>query len=268
MNPVSRSSRKYRRPSPRLPWKRGPSAWEVGQRATLIRKCLEDNRRQFFSLRRSAKLLGISTQPLREWIKKGHIKRTGPRQQIAKEEISRFLLWLEEKAEPYSMLSRVNRFCNRPDYSFRPFDKLRTARFVWPKGRKALSPSELAALIPCHPSLITKAIKARSWYGLGKRRTQGRWQITKRGWTNSFYSTLIEKSRRPTFPTDDLISTHATVGYLQRFGAGGMTRRGVCELIKRGQLEAVHRSENGRKWYVKKESLTSFLKKLKKSIDT
>jgi hypothetical protein len=63
---------------PRLPWKRGPIAWEVANRADEILEALAENRRRFLSLRRASEMLGVSTQPLRDWIKLGYLKQDGP----------------------------------------------------------------------------------------------------------------------------------------------------------------------------------------------
>jgi len=85
---------------PRLPWKRGPRAWEIAQRADSIMAALHASRRGFYSLRKAAKLLGVSTQPVRDWIRLNHLKRDGPRQQISRGELKRFVHELTKRAKP------------------------------------------------------------------------------------------------------------------------------------------------------------------------
>ena len=140
--------------APRLPWKRGPTAWFITRRASRIREALEASRFRFFSLRAAARILGFSTQPLRDWLRLGYLTRTGPRQQFSREELLRFLQWLEDRAQPYDSQNYLDRL--PPAY---PFRKLSRASFAWPKGRRSLKPSELAPLVKCHPSLIIKAIR-------------------------------------------------------------------------------------------------------------
>jgi len=167
-----------RRGKPRLPWKRGPRAWEIAQRADLILETLNTSRRGFYSLRRTAKLLGISTQPVRDWIRLGQLKRDGPRKQVAKVEIERFVRDLKRRAEPYETKNYAQRF---PKTHL--FKKLSYASFVWPKGRKRLTPKELAVLAGCHPSLLIKAIRCRRLSGC--HRSPHRWEITERAWINA-----------------------------------------------------------------------------------
>src|ERR1700722_7547472 len=100
----------HRRSSPRLPWKRGPVAWGIRLRADRIRETLSNCRARFFSLRKAARILGISTQPLRDWLRRGGVKSDGSRQQFSKTEVLRFLTRLEERAEPYDMEVRFERF--------------------------------------------------------------------------------------------------------------------------------------------------------------
>lgn len=173
-----------RRGSPKLPWKRGPVTWEVGCRADEILGELARCPCRFLSLRRAARFLGVSTQPLRDWIRLKYLKRDGPRRQIHKDELCRFVKLLQERAEPFGSdgyLERLHRKRKRPP---RPFEKLSSARFAWPKGRTALNPKELAQIVGCHPSLIVKAIRPYSFSNRvrGRRRTRCRWEITKRSW--------------------------------------------------------------------------------------
>ena len=168
-----------RRRKPKLPWKRGPAAWKIKSDADEIKIRLGAEKRNFFSLRRAARLLNVSTQPIRDWIRLGYLKREGPRGQIAKGELGRFIGWLEEHAEPFDPLNYLERI--PPTF---PFQELSSSCFVWPKGRANLKPSELAAIINCHPSLIVKAIRCGR---LHMRHQTGRHcKISKRIWRNSF----------------------------------------------------------------------------------
>jgi hypothetical protein len=168
------------RGKPRLPWKRGPVAWEIAQRADSILETLKASRRGFYSLRRTAKLLGISTQPVRDWIRLGYLKREGPRGQIAKGGLDRFLGDLEKRAEPFDPRNYLERIPRTY-----PFKKLGRVRFEWPKGRDALKPSELATLAGCHPSLVIKAIRCRKLRG--RRRSPCRFEISKAAWHNAWF---------------------------------------------------------------------------------
>lgn len=173
MLPAHRPRR--RKSSPRLPWKRGPRAWEIAQRADAILENLEASRRGFYSLRKTAELLGISTQPVRDWIRLGQLKRDGPCLQISKAELRRFVKWLHDRAEPVD--TREHGLARHRRGRF-PFSKLNSARFVWPKERKTLTPKEYAQLAGCHPSLVVKAIHEDELNA--RRRTPCRWEIVKR----------------------------------------------------------------------------------------
>ncbi len=167
---------------PRLPWKRGPRAYEIAQRADQILETLEAERREFYSLRRTARFLSVSTQPVRDWLRLGQLKRDGPRRQISRTELQRFIKMLRERAEPFDPGNYVLRIeHNRRVQSWR-WRKLGTAQFIWPKECQALTPSELAGLIGCHPSLIRKAIHAERIRG--HRPIPERWAITRREWQN------------------------------------------------------------------------------------
>jgi hypothetical protein len=178
--------------TPRLPWKRGPAAWKVAIAADEILNNLEASHRGFYSLRRAARLLGVSTQPVRDWIQRHYLKRDGPRGKLSKAELCRFVGWLKERAEPFDSRGYLDRL--HPKGRPRAWDKLRAARFAWPRGCRALTPKELAQLAGCHPSLIVKAIsRYRDFNALrGHRRTPCRWEITKRSWAQAFPSTLVE----------------------------------------------------------------------------
>jgi hypothetical protein len=168
-----------RRGKPRLPWKRGPAAWKIKQDADEIKIRLGAEKRNFFSLRKTARLLSVSTQPIRDWIRLGYLKREGPRGQIAKGALERFIGWLEEHAEFFDPLNYLERI--PPKF---PFQKLSSSHFVWPKGHDNLKPSELAAIINCHPSLIVKAIRCGRLHM--HHQTGCHCKISKRTWRNSF----------------------------------------------------------------------------------
>jgi hypothetical protein len=180
---------------PKLPWKRGPAAWKVASSADQILTALAETHRGFFSLRRAARLLGVSTQPLREWIKRDNLNREGPGGKISKAELCRFVRWLKDRAEPFDSsryLERLHRKLKAPPEEF---DKLRAAWFVWPEGRQALSPKELAQLVGCHPSLVLKAITRHGFFHRlsGRRRTPCRWEVTKHAWMQAFPFTIVSK---------------------------------------------------------------------------
>ena len=170
-----------RRPIP--PWKRGPSAWAVAQRADGILQALAASPRRFLSLRAAARLFGVSTQPLRDWIKLGCLSPAGPRQRLSREELARFTLWLRDHAEPFDPGAYAQRF---PDAY--PFKKLHLATFVWPQGRRNLAPAEIAALVPCHPSLVLQAIHRGVLKG--RRLTPCRWHVSLDSWRNAFIGSL------------------------------------------------------------------------------
>lgn len=188
-----------RRSFPRLPWKRGPAAWTVACRASEVMEAIHRSPRGYFSLRQSARLVGLSTEPLRDAIQRNFLKRDGPRKQISKQELCRFVSWLEERALPYDALKYLERIHRNQRNRRYDFKKLRTAEFVWPRERKALTPAELAKLIGCHSSLIVKAIRHLSYWRLGHRPTPCRWAITLRAWTNCFIwckVTISPKSKK------------------------------------------------------------------------
>jgi hypothetical protein len=129
--------------------------------------------------------MGVSTQPVRGWIRLGRLQRNGPRHQISRAELKRFVYELMARAEPYdagNYLDRIERNRKTPSW---PWRKLASAKFKWPNEHKALSPSQLAGLTGCHSSLIRKAIRAERVYGY--RRTRCRWAITKRAWRQAFF---------------------------------------------------------------------------------
>ena len=175
---------------PRLPWKRGPRAYEIARRADFILENINASRRGFYSLRKASKLLGISTQPIRDWIRLGHIKREGPRRSISRTELARFVIKLAERAEPFDTWNYVRRIEDNLKVGSWPWRKLGTAQFAWPKESEWRTPAQLARLIGCHPSLIIKAIYAGRITAF--RRTPCRWAIKRRSWQLSFFSSFLK----------------------------------------------------------------------------
>ncbi len=171
---------------PRLPWKRGPRAYEIAQRADHITETLYAEWRGFYSLRRAARVLGVSTQPVRDWIRLGYIKCDGPRRQISRAELIRFVNYLVDRAEPFDPSNYVLRIEHHRKVESWKWCKLASAQFTWPEGREMLTPSELAILIGCHQSLIIKAIYSGRVRGC--RPTPCRWAVKRHSWRLSFSS--------------------------------------------------------------------------------
>jgi len=163
-----------RKSSPRLPRKRGPKAWCLALRADEILDALGANNRHFHSLRSTARIFGVSTKPLRTWTRLGYLKREGPRGQFGKQHLVRFIEMLKSRATPFGSDDYLRRIFGN-SYAPCPFEKLSSSRFVWPRGRIEMTPTELAERIQCHPSLIINAIRADRLRG--KRRTMHRWVI-------------------------------------------------------------------------------------------
>ena len=159
--------------------------WEIAQRAETILETLSASPRAFYSLRATAKILSISTQPVRDWIRLGQMKRDGPRHQISRMELIRFVNDLADRAEPYDPQNYPDRIEYHRKAPSRPWRKLAGTQFKWPNGRNVLTPVELAGLIGCHPSLIIKAIHAERVCAC--RRTPSRWGITRRAWRRAFF---------------------------------------------------------------------------------
>jgi hypothetical protein len=124
----------------------------------------------------------VSTQPVRDWIRTGQLKRDGPRLRISKTELRRFVAKLDKEAEPYDWQLHTCRFLSRADRLPWRFGKLYRAKFAWPKSEDTLTPKEIASRIGCHPSLIVKAIN--NGIVRGDRRTRCRWEIKRRIWIN------------------------------------------------------------------------------------
>lgn len=239
-----------RKPSPRLPWKRGPVAWTVACQADEILEALSHHHRNFLSLREVARRLNVSTQPVRDWTRRKYIKREGPRHQYCKAEVCRFVKWLAEKAQPFDTKNYLKRLP-----SVYPFAKLSQAAFVWPKGCPMLTPRELARLIPCHPSLILLAIRRRTIRA--RRRTACRWEISRRAWTDAFPSSVISKPKVPSIPNLPTFSTRTVANYLSEWGLLS-TQSDVRQMIREGKLEAIRPTPGKRKIFVPRASLDKY----------
>ena len=166
----------------KTPWKRGPAAYAVARAADDLLEEMAGMEATHLSLRETAQLLGVSTQPLRDWHRDGWLRK-GPRGlKFPVEELRRFVEWLGRYAKPFDMRARLVRLRKRGEPPPRAWDKLRNRNFRWPKGQRFLRPTELAELLGCHPSLITKAI-ARG-YLQGRKRNKVHWEIWR---TDQFY---------------------------------------------------------------------------------
>lgn len=170
-------NRPYR---PRLPWKRGPVAWKVACNYERILQDLSASRRCFYSLRGVARLFDLSTQPIRDWTKRGCLVRDNCRLMYGRGELSRFVSWLAQRAQPFDPESYTNRLYPNSDRPVGPFTKLRRSQILWPKGRPTLSPTEIAILAECHPSLVRKALRTERLRG--QRRTPSRWEVRPFDW--------------------------------------------------------------------------------------
>ena len=264
---------------PKLPWKRGPVAWNIASNAEEIKTRLHTARRNFFGLRKTAKLFGISTQPVRDWIQLGYLKRKGPRRQITLPELERFIGWLERRAVPFPIENYTDRFIRKTGRHPDSFQTLKHAQFIWPKGQKTLRPQELAELVGCHPSLITKAIHASRWVRLGRRKTPLRrkytwdswpsgetstrchWEIPRRAWQNAFPSSIISKPRLPPLPRTLLFSTEEAAYHLRAWGLRDVFAYEVRQMIHNEQLVAIRPTLGKRKLFVTRKSLVKFRKK-------
>jgi hypothetical protein len=250
-------------PKPRLPWKRGPAAWKVKCQADAILQRVATSTQRPLSLRAAARLLGLSTQPLRDWLSYGYLKPTCSGGPFALEELRRLVLWLQKHAQPFDPANYVRRFFGRrvpPPY---PFQKLATTQIVWPARRTALTPRELAHLVGCHPSLVVKAITIQAVRG--RRPTPCRWEITRPAWSVAFPLSIRSQPRFPPLPLAELISTSETAAHLRACGMPAATPALVRALIRDGKLAASPRTPPARKLFVLKSSLKDFRHFLKKN---
>jgi len=247
----------------RLPWKRGPAAWQVKCRAAEILHRIATSTQRPVSLRAAARLFGLSTQPLRDWVRCGYLKPIRPGWPFALEELRRFVLWLQEYAAPFDSANYVRRFFGRRGAPPYEFQKLAATQIVWPTSRTALRPRELAQLVGCHPSLVVKAITMRAVRG--RRPTPCRWEITRRAWSGAFPLTIRRQPRLPPLPIAELISTSETAAHLCACGMAQATPALVRTLIRDGKLQARPRTPPARKLLVLKSSLKDFRHFLKKN---
>jgi hypothetical protein len=238
---------------PRLPWKRGPAAWEIASSSDEIKVRLYAQRRNYLSLRKTAKIFGISTQPIRDWVRFGYLKREGPRKQFALGELERFIGVLAQRAKPFPNENYTERFIQKTGKYPYPFQTLGRAQFIWPKGRKALTPYELAELIGCHPALIIKAIHDKPW--LARRKSPCRWEITRYRWQNTFFFSSIAKPRLPGLPRQPLFSTMEAAEHLGRWGVSNISAQRIREMIRSGELEGIPPPVGKRKWFITRKSL-------------
>ena len=170
------------------PWECRPLAYEVACRAEVIAECGEREPQRFLSLRSVARLLGVSTQPVSDWIEAGHLHRSGRQNRVSREELRRFVRGLDLNAVEFDDV-REARFHAKRRREPRPFDKLRNARFFWRKGRKALAPVEQAKLVGCHPSLILRAIGCKQLRG--RPRWPCRSEVTLDAWRDAFFFSVV-----------------------------------------------------------------------------
>jgi len=248
----------------RLPWKRGPVAHEVAQRADEILAQLGNSvchPRSWLSLRASARLLGVSTQPLRDWIRRGYLARAHPRR-ITKPELERLVCWLQKRSVPYAE-DRLHRIYGNGCGPGK-FEKLNRARICWPKGCASLTTGQLAELAGCHRSLIFQAIK-QDWLRVRQPHRYGRqwWRISRQAWREAFPLSMVEAAPRlPQLPPGQLFGTRKAAEHL---GACGMVRpsqRMVRRLMAKGKLSGV-RPPGKHKWHVTRQSLIKFRQFLK-----
>lgn len=158
--------------------RRGPAIWRVWDRRQEIDQQLKAAPPFFFSLRKAAAVLGVSTQPLRDWVRDGLLRSSGQRLSFSKADLQSFLRRLAKEMANQEWKHREDRLV--AERRRRPPSKLRRAEFDWPRGRAALTPAELAALVGCHPSLIRKMLDKGQLQRSLRRR--GRFEITRQAW--------------------------------------------------------------------------------------
>ena len=175
---------KSTKPSKR-PWLHGPVAWEIAERADAILVSLADSPKRFLSLRQAAGILGISTQPVRDWLAAGLLEASGPRKQIPARAVEQLVKTFRKSAQPYEMKRRLSRLQEPGAFPPWRFGKLFMADFKWPPKHDALRTTELAALAGCHPSLVIKAIHAGEV--VARQASPRRWEITRRNWNKACF---------------------------------------------------------------------------------
>jgi hypothetical protein len=234
----------------------------VRARLVEIRESIGCNPAKFYSLRKTARLLGVSTQPIRDWLRRGYLCRDGPRRQFSAVELLRFLDWLQPRVRPFEAGDYLKRIC-RKFGSGNLWLKLSHSRFVWPQARPSLTAKELGVLIGCHPSLILKAIAGSELFG--RRRTPGRWEITKNSWCRAFPLSTILEPELPRMPNQRLIPTSKVARFLQSLGVTRASQKYVRELVSEGKLECTRPRARRRKIFIIKRSLWEFARKLGKT---
>jgi hypothetical protein len=246
----------------RLPWRRGPAAFAVAQRASEILAALAGQRRRHLSLRATARVLGVSTQPVRDWVRDGHLCRVGPRGRFTRQEVEDFVQWLAAEAEPFPWQQRAARFRRGRGEPSREERRptLELASFVWPARQPALTPGQLADLIGCHPSLIVKAIRA-SQGRLGRRRSPHRWEITRRQWRATFWFSQTTAPGLAPLPRQAWFSTAEAADVFRRWGCAGTTSVRVRRWIQSGVLQAAPSPAGQLRWRVLRKSLEQWRKK-------
>lgn len=169
----------------RLPWKRGPAAWQIAQRREAIRERLEKSPKSFFSPAAAAKLFGVSPQPIRAWVGSKFLIPDGPRGQLSRSQLLACLARIGKEAKPFDQQQLAERFHRKKGRPM-PYAKLRSVDFPWPKKKPTLSPPEIGRLLNCHPSLVIRAIRELIADDPSEehryRRTPGRWALSCKQW--------------------------------------------------------------------------------------
>ena len=111
-------------------------------------------------------------------------------------------------------------------------------------------------MIDCHPSLIIKAIQY--YYGLGRRKSPGRWAITRRRWQNTFIFSQIAKPRLPGLPRQPLFSVKETMELLGQWGMSNLSPYRVRRMIRSGELEGIPPPPGKRRWFITRRSLKKY----------
>jgi hypothetical protein len=251
-----------RKSSPRLPWKRGPAAWNIACSSDGILEVLHQHPRSFISLREAARILGVSTQPLRDWTRQKYVKQEGPRLQYHKIELSRFVNWLAERAQPFDNENYLARLFSGSRLGPCLFSKLSGSVFIWPRDKEALAPRELASLIHCHPSLILLAIREKRIRP--RMKTNCRCEVTRRAWTTAFPFSSVSPPEIRSIARRAIYSTAAVANYLSAWGLK-TDQSEVRSMIKRGELELGKTTPGKRKIFVTRKSLVKFRDSLLKS---
>lgn len=162
-------------------------------RAQEVIQALAAQSKAHLSMRRACRVLEISPHTLEDWERRGLIMRaieTGGKFAVSDlvSLIKAMNAYSRRAALPPSKASRfgaVGRF---------EFAILECAEIQWPRSEQALTPSELAARIGCHPSTIIRGIRKKCVPA--RRRSCCRWEIRRKDWNASFPLTIRETSKR------------------------------------------------------------------------